>query len=108
MKRACSTLTQKPSARISPWFVDVSVELLEHLARPDIVGGVEPVETLDVVAAAAPPGDVAQVEAVVDAVVDEGRQAVLVDGVPQAQLGGDAVVEPMRAAAGRRCARAWR
>ena len=29
-----------------------------------------------------------------DAVVDERRQSVLVDGVPQAQLGGDAILEP--------------
>ena len=52
------------------------------------------VRALDVVAAAAPPRDVAQVQAVVDAVVDEGRQAVLIDRIPQAQLGRDAIVEP--------------
>jgi hypothetical protein len=30
----------------------------------------------------------------VDAVVGEGRETVLIDRVPQAQLGGDAAVEP--------------
>ena len=52
-------------------------------------------ERLDVVAAAPAPRDVPQVEPVVDAVVGEGREAVLVDGVPQPQLGGDPVVEPV-------------
>ncbi len=38
----------------------------------------------------------AQVEAVVDAEVEERGEVLLVDGVPQAQLGGDAIVEPVQ------------
>ena len=41
------------------------------------------------------PWDVAQVEAVVDAVVGEGGEVLLVDGVPDSEFGGDAVVEPV-------------
>ena len=41
------------------------------------------------------PGDVAQVEAVVDAVVGEGGEVLLVDGVPDSEFGGYAVVEPV-------------
>src|SRR5581483_11451011 len=47
------------------------------------------------VTAPAAPRDVAQVEAVVNAEVQERSEVLLVDGVPQAQLGGDAVVEPV-------------
>ena len=47
-----------------------------------------------VVSATPLPGDLAQVQAVVDAVVGERREAVLGDRVPEAKLGGDPVVEP--------------
>ncbi|MEL7207732.1 MAG: DUF3427 domain-containing protein, partial [Actinomycetota bacterium] len=49
-----------------------------------------------VVAAAPGPGDLPQVEAVVDAPVGERHQPVLVDGVPQPQLGRNPVVEPVQ------------
>jgi hypothetical protein len=75
--------------------VGVAGELGEDAAGPGVIGGVELLEAKGVVAAAAAPGDVAEVEAVVDAEVLEGGEAVLVDGVPEAELGGDAVVEPV-------------
>ena len=86
--------------------VDAAAQLLHHLPRPGVVRREQVRQALDVVAAAAAPGDLAQIEAVVDAVVDERRRAVLVDGVPEPQLGGDPVVEPVEQA-GRRCAPAW-
>lgn len=73
--------------------VGAAGHLLQDQAGPGVVAGEQVGEAVDVVAAAAAPGDVAEVQAVVDAVVGEGDQAVLVDGVPQAQLGGDAAVE---------------
>ncbi len=69
-------------------------ELLEDESGPGVAAGEEVGELLHVVAAAPPPGNVAQVEAIVDAVVGEGHEAMLVDGVPESQLGGDAPVEP--------------
>ena len=69
--------------------------LLDDEASPGVGAGVGGAEGLDVVAPASLPGDVGQVEAVVDAEVHERRQLLLVDGVPEAQLGGDAVVEPV-------------
>lgn len=73
----------------------VLLHLLDDEASPGVGARVGGAEGVDVVAPASLPGDVAQVEAVVDAEVHEGRQLLLVDGVPQAQLGGDAVVEPV-------------
>ena len=95
MKRACSTLTQNPRARIVAG-VGVLGDLLDDEAGPGVGAGVGVAEGLDVVAPASAPGDVAEVEAVVDAEVEERRQVLLVDGVPEAQLGGDAVVEPVQ------------
>jgi hypothetical protein len=74
MKRAWAMLTQKEGG---------------------VVGGEEIRQSVHVVAAAANPVDVAQIEAVVDAVVGEGREVALVDGVPDSELCGDAVVEPV-------------
>ena len=82
--------------------------LLQDGAGPGVGAGVEVAEGFDVVALAAAPRDVGQVEPVVDAEVHEGREALLVDRVPQPQLGGDAVVEPVQDRAGRRCVRVWR
>ena len=76
--------------------VDVVGELVQHEAGPGVVAGVEVLECRDVVALAPPPGDVGEVEAVVDAEVLERREVLAVDGVPEAQLGGDAIVEPLQ------------
>ncbi len=94
MKRACSTLTQKPEAAHRRR-LGVLGDLLDDEPGPGVGAGVGVAERLDVVAAASAPRDVAQVEAVVDAEVEERRQVLLVDGVPEPQLGGDAVVEPV-------------
>ena len=87
-------LTQNPRAA-HRGRLGVLGHLLDDEASPGVGAGVGVAERLDVVAPASPPRDVAQVEAVVDAEVEERRQVLLVDGVPQAQLGGDAVVEPV-------------
>ena len=49
-----------------------------------------------VVAVPATPRNLAQVDAVVDAVVRERDEAVLLDRVPEPQFGGDAVAEPVQ------------
>ena len=76
--------------------VDVTGHLGHHQPSPRIGGRVEVREAPDVVPATALPGDVGQVESVVDAEVEERRQPVLIDGVPQAQLSRDALVEPVQ------------
>jgi hypothetical protein len=70
-------------------------QLLEHEAGAHVVAGVDLLQRLDVVAAAAFPGHLTEVHPVVDAEVGERGEAVLVDRVPQAQLGGDPLVEPV-------------
>ena len=95
MKRACSMLTQNPRPRIVAG-VGVLGDLLHDEAGPGVGAGVAVAERLDVVAPAAPPRDVAEVEAVVDAEVEERREVLLVDRVPEPQLGGDAIVEPVQ------------
>ena len=95
MKRACSMLTQNPRARIVDG-VGVLGDLLHDEPSPRVGAGVGVAQRVDVVAAATPPRDVAQVEAVVDAEVQERRQVLLVDGVPEPKLGGDAIVEPVQ------------
>ncbi len=76
--------------------VDVGMELGEHEPRPHVVAGDEALESFDVVAAAPSPGDVAKIEPVVDPEVGEGHEVLLIDGIPQPQLGGNAVVEPVQ------------
>ena len=70
--------------------------LLHDQAGPGVGAGVGGAQRLDVVAAAPPPRDVPEVEPIVDAEVEEGREVLLVDRVPQPQLGGDAIVEPVQ------------
>ena len=72
------------------------IEAGYHLLRPEVVGRELVRKSAHVVAAPSRPGDVAQVEAVVDAVVGEGREVLLVDGVPHAEFGGNPVVEPVK------------
>jgi hypothetical protein len=74
--------------------VDLGGKLRDHQARPDVVGREQIRETIDVVPAAAAPGDLPEIEPVVNTVVNERGQPVLVDGVPEAQLGSDPVIEP--------------
>ena len=107
MKRACSTLTQNPRQRIVRR-LGVLGDLLDDEASPGVGAGVGVAERLDVVAPPSAPRDLTQVETVVDAEVQERREVLLVDRVPQAQLGCDAIVEPMKDRAGRRCVRGWR
>ena len=57
-------------------------QLLEHKLGLDVVGGEQVRQTLGVISAAATPGNVAQVESVVNAKVDKRRQALLVNGIP--------------------------
>jgi hypothetical protein len=104
MKRACATLTQKPSARIEDSSTRATSCWITRRAQTSlpVTSFVEP---LDVVAATAAPRHVAQIEAVVDAVVDERREALLVDRVPEPQLGRDAPAEPLEHGQAVGCAR---
>lgn len=84
----------EPQAPHRVGIVGVAHQLVDHRAGPGIGARVQRAQRLDVIALPSPPRDVGQVEPVVDPEVGERHQPVLVDGVPQAQLGGDAVVEP--------------
>ena len=76
--------------------VDVLADFLDDEASPRVGAGVGGAERLDVVALSPPPWDVAEVDPVVDTVVEERRQVLLVDRIPQSELGGDPVVEPVQ------------
>ena len=86
-------LTQNPSARMLAHVGDPFAELRDQLADPDVVGRVDVRQGADVVALPSTPRNVAEVQAVVDPVVDERHQILLVDGVPHPQLSGDPTVE---------------
>ena len=75
--------------------VGVVGDFLHHQASPRVGTRVGVAQCVDVVAASAAPWDLAQVEAVVNPEVEEGRQVLLIDGLPESQFGGDAVVEPL-------------
>lgn len=79
-----------------PEFLDAVDELLHDLASPNVRGGEQRGETVDVIPLSAFPRNVAEVESVVDPVVGERGQVVLIDRVPQAEFGGDAVTEPLQ------------
>ena len=86
----------EPEAPHRSEVVDVVVELVEDEPGPRVIPGVDVAERGDVVAVAAPPRHVAQVDAVVDAVVGERGEPVLLDGVPEPEFGRDAVAEPVQ------------
>ena len=67
-------------------------DLAQHDPGSRVVAGVQRVQRGDVVAPAGP-GDRGEIGSVVDAEVVEGTQQVLVEGVPQPQLGGGPAVE---------------
>ena len=94
IKRACSTLTQKPSARMrARSSMRCSSSFRTNFARC-IIGSQEVGKAFDIVAAPASPRDVAQVEAIVDSVVNESHQPLLIDRIPEAKLGRNAPFEP--------------
>lgn len=70
-------------------------DLLDHEASPCVGAGVGVAERVDVVTASPAPRDLAQVEAIVDAEIQERREMLLIDGVPETEFGGDAIVEPL-------------
>ena len=76
--------------------VNTRHELCEHMSRPGVIRSQEVRECLDVVASTTPPWHLTQIEAVMDAVLHKGRQPVLIDRIPKAQLRGDSVVEPVQ------------
>ena len=72
---------------------DVLAELLDHAPRPDVIGREDVGERRRRRSPCRGATALAQVEPVVNAVVGERREVLLVDRVPQPQLGGDASVE---------------
>ena len=76
--------------------LDVLVDLLHHESSPSVGTRVRLTERSNVVPGAASPRNGPEVEAVVNAVVDEGRQVLLLDRIPQPQLGGNAVTKPVQ------------
>jgi hypothetical protein len=71
-------------------------DLLDDEPGPGVGAGVCVAESFYVVALATTPGDLAEVEPVVDAEVEERCEVLLVDGIPETQFGSDAVVEPVQ------------
>ena len=69
-------------------------ELLKNDPSVGVVGGEYLREALDVIAGPTPPGDIAQIGGVVDAVVDKRREAMLVNRIPEPQLRRDPIAEP--------------
>lgn len=76
-------------------WVCVPGHLLDDEAGPGVGARVHVGERRRVVATPPPPRDLSKVEPVVDPVVQERREVLLVDRVPQAEFCGDAVVEPL-------------
>lgn len=77
-------------------YVGVPGELLDDKTGPSIRTGVGVTQGINVIAAASTPRDLPKIESVVDAEVQERREILLVDGVPESKLGGDSVTEPMQ------------
>lgn len=69
-------------------------ELLDHQTRPCVVGREQVAQLGDVVATAPAPRDLAEIQSVGNAVIDERGEPMLVDRVPESQLGSDALIEP--------------
>ena len=76
-----------------PWVPDVPAKLLDDLANPHVISRVDVRERSDVVSGASTERHFPQVETIVDPVVGERHEVLLVDGVPDPELGGDASVE---------------
>ena len=76
--------------------VDAPVQLFHHLTGRGIGPGEQIRQGFGVIASTSSPWNLPQIEAVVDAEVREGRQSLLVDGVPESQFSGDSIVEPLQ------------
>ena len=72
---------------------DLAPHFFNHETCPRVVGREDVLERADVVPLSATPGDGAQVEPVVDTEIREWRQILLVDCVPEPQLGGNPAIE---------------
>src|SRR5579862_1647594 len=71
-------------------------KLLDHGICPYVRGRDRRGEPLNVVTGTSPPRNVAQIEIVRDPEVGKRYQSMLVDRVPEPQLGCDSVVEPVK------------
>ena len=80
----------------SAWIVNARHELGEHMPGPGVIRGQKIREALDVVSPTPPPWHLTQIKSVVHAVVHKRREPVLIDRIPQPQLGGDPIVEPIQ------------
>lgn len=87
---------QRPDVAVIRDVVNALGCLGDDTSRPKIVGSHQVGQAGDVVAAPTPPGDPAQVEPVVDAIIEKRAQPVLIDGVPEAKFGGDPIAEPVQ------------
>ncbi len=85
----------EPEAAHRGQVIAVIGDLLDRRYEPRRLCSCKVAQCLDVVAPSAPPRDVGEVEPVVDPEVHERHQPLLIDSVPQPQLRGDAVIEPV-------------
>jgi hypothetical protein len=74
---------------------DVSHELTQDAPSPNVGASNEIRQLVEIVTPPASPGDLPQVQIIGHAEVCEWCQSVLVNGVPEAQFGGNAPVEPL-------------
>ena len=72
---------------------DLPPDLLHYQMDPRVISREDAFEGGDVVSLATAPWDAAQVEPVVNAEVRERREVLLIDCIPDPQLGGDSAVE---------------
>ncbi len=72
---------------------DVVAHRIEDATEPDVTRGIDAPQLLDGIAARCP-GDLREVGAVADPEVLEGAEEILIERLPEAQLGSDAIAEP--------------
>ncbi len=70
-------------------------ELVQHPTSPDVSGGDQIGEFIDVVTCPAFPGDLPEVEVIGDTVVRERSKPMLIDRVPQTQFSSYPAIEPL-------------
>src|SRR5690606_40064799 len=74
---------------------EVIEEEREDAPRPDVIRRDEVRQALDIISAPTSERDLSKVQIISDAEVGKGGKAVLIDGIPEPKLGGDAIVEPV-------------
>ena len=86
----------EPERAHGPHVGDVPAQRVEHATRDGVVRREHVRESLDVVAATAVPGHLPKIGSVGEPEVGERDEPLLLDRVPEPELGGDPAVEPLQ------------